>query len=437
MGSKKSDTGITVDHLRATLQDAGARPDTVEQFDEFASRRRFLRNGSGLALLGMGVGSEIAMQGLFGRGLIPVAWGQDKTIPGKPGMMVYNTRPYNGEFHPHELDDEITPFARHFVRNNGLVPERAEKANPQGWTLTIDGEVRTPLKITLDELKRHPAVTYALLIECGGNGRGLFNPPVRGNQWKRGAVGCAKWTGVPLAHLLRAAELKPSAVYTGHYGEDPALSGSKPPLSRGVPIDKAMEEHTLVAYAMNGADIPAIHGYPVRLVVPGWIGSCSQKWLNRIWVRDREHDGPKMTGASYRVPSYPPKPGAKVDNKDMLVAKSWVIKSMITSPAPDVTVKVGAPLAVRGFAWAGDRKVDRVMISTDYGVHWHEAELSDPANPYAWNRWNDRISFAKHGYYEIWARAFDEEGDAQPFDQPWNPRGYLGNVIHRVPVNVV
>ncbi len=434
---KKSDTGITFERLRGTLQDAGATPETVAEFDEFASRRRFLRNGSGLALLGMGVGSELAMQGLFGRGLIPVAWGQDKTIPGKPGMMVYNTRPYNGEFHPHELDDEITPFARHFVRNNGLVPERAEKANPQGWSLTIDGEVQKPLKITLDQLKKMPSETYALMIECGGNGRALFNPPVRGNQWKHGAVGCAKWTGVPLAHLLREAGLKSSAVYTGHYGEDPALSGNKPPLSRGVPINKAMEEHTLVAYAMNGADIPAIHGYPVRLVVPGWVGSCSQKWLNRIWVRDREHDGPKMTGASYRVPSYPPKPGAKVDNKDMLVAMGWVVKSMITSPAPDRTVKAGATVAVRGFAWAGDREIDKVLISTDYGVHWREADLKSRMNDYAWYRWQDSVSFAKHGYYEIWARAFDEDGNAQPFTQPWNPRGYMGNLIHRVAVNVV
>ena len=108
----------------------------------------------------------------------------------------------------------------------GLVPERAQKANPQGWSLTIDGEVQKPLKITLDQLKSMPSETYALMIECGGNGRGLFNPPVRGNQWKRGAVACAKWTGVPLANLLREAGLKSSAVYTGHYGEDPVLSGS-------------------------------------------------------------------------------------------------------------------------------------------------------------------------------------------------------------------
>jgi DMSO/TMAO reductase YedYZ molybdopterin-dependent catalytic subunit len=435
---EKSDKRFSLDRLRGTLEDSGAPPETLGAFDEFVARRAFLKRGGGaaLALLGMGAGAEAALQGLFGRGLIPAAWAQDKTIPGKPGMHVYSTRPYNGEFAAHELDDEVTPNARHFVRNNGLIPQRAEKRDASGWSLKIDGEVHKPVSVTLAQLKAMPAVTYALAIECGGNGRGLFQPPVRGNQWKQGAIGCARWTGVPLGALLREAGLKPGARYTGNYGEDPPLSGTKVPISRGVPIEKAMEEHTLVAYAMNGEELPAIHGWPVRLVVPGWIGSCSQKWLNRIWIRDREHDGEKMGGASYRVPTYPPRPGAKVDNKDMAVAMSWIVKSMVTYPAAEMTFKAGEHVPVRGFAWAGDRDLSKVLVSIDYGVHWREADLRLAANRYAWRRWEDRIAFPKRGYYEIWARAFDDQGDAQPFVQPWNPRGYLGNVIHRVPVNV-
>jgi DMSO/TMAO reductase YedYZ molybdopterin-dependent catalytic subunit len=430
------------DALRGRLVDAGAAPEDLDRFDAFAARRRFLgRMGKGsaaAALMGFGAGTEAVLQGLFGRGLIPAAWAQQaekKEIPGKPGMNVYNVRPINGEFLAHELDDDVTPTQRHFIRNNGGVPERADKRDPQGWKLTIDGEVHNKLEITLADLKAMPAVTMPLLIECGGNGRSFFNPPVRGNQWKHGAIGCSTWTGVPLRDLLRRAGVKPSAVYTGHYGEDPPLSGTKEPISRGVPIDKAMDPNTLVAYQMNGEDLPTVHGWPVRLVVPGWMGSCSQKWLTRVWVRDQVHDGEKMGGSSYRVPAYPARPGEKVADKDMRIATSWIIKSMITRPAPDTTVKAGERIRVRGHAWAGDSRVAAVYVSTDHGITWQEAKLTEPANRYAWNTFDTEVRLPGRGYYEIWARAFDDKGGAQPFIQPWNPRGYLGNVVHRVPVN--
>jgi DMSO/TMAO reductase YedYZ molybdopterin-dependent catalytic subunit len=431
---------LTWNRLRGTLVDSGAPPQTLDQFDAFVERRQFLgrmgKGGVAAAFLGMGAGTDAALRGLFGRGLIPEAWAQAKMVPGKPGMIVFNDRPYNGEFPAHDLDAETTPIARHFVRNNGLIPERAERKDAQGWTLTIDGEVNKPLKLTLDQLKAMPAVTYALLVECGGNGRGLFNPPVRGNQWMQGAVGCAQWTGVPLRTLLEMAGVKPSAVYTGHFGEDPPLSGTGIPLSRGVPIEKAMEPHTLVAYKMNGEDLPAIHGYPARLVVPGWIGSCSQKWLTRVWLRNTVHDGAKMMGFSYRVPAYPVAPGAKVPENDMVIATSWIVKSMITRPEPESRIPVGGTVFARGFAWAGERRVSRVLVSTDFGVSWTAADVRFAPNRYAWNRWDTTLTFPKRGYYEIWARAFDDAGGAQPFVQPWNPRGYLGNVVHRVPVMV-
>lgn len=437
--------GVTWDLLRGALKESGASPETMAEFDQYASRREFLRRigrggGAAAALAAMGVGTDAALHGLFGRGLIPRAWAGEAAkpmeMPGKPGMTVYSTRPYNGEFGAHELDDAVTPIARHFVRNNGNVPERANRKDPQGWSLTIDGEVHRPLKITLDELKSMPSVTHPLLIECGGNGRSFFDPPVPGNQWKHGAIGCSRWTGVPLRHLLERAGLKDKAVYTAHYGEDPALSGTKEPISRGVPIAKAMEEHTLVAYGMNGEDIPALHGYPVRLVVPGWIGSCSQKWLTRIWIRDRVHDGEKMTGTSYRMPTYPVAPGAKVPSKDMAIATRWLVKSMITRPGANSEHKVGQPVQVRGHAWAGDNRVDRVMLSTDFGVNWVQANIDRPDGEYAWWAWDHTLTFKGKGYYEIWARATDVRGDAQPFIQPWNPRGYMSNVVQRLPIVV-
>lgn len=431
---------LTPDQIRGIIIDNGAEPLVVDQFDEFVSRRRFFgllgKGSAAAAFVGLGVGAEAVLNGVFGRGMIPAAWAQEEatsteilTLDGKPGMNIYNLKPINGENDPVNLNDEITPIEKHFVRNNGLVPERKDL---QGWTLTIDGEVQKELKLSMDELKKFPQVSYNLPIECGGNGRGLFDPPVRGNQWMRGAIGCSKWTGVRLRDVLKKAGLKDSAVYTGHFGEDPPIAGE--PFSRGIPIDKAMDEHTIIAFAMNDKDIPAYHGYPVRLVVPGWIGSCSQKWLNRIWVRNQVHDSSKMLKHSYRVPPFPVSPGDKGPDVEWVIATSWHIKSMITSHAPNTAVKAKQNVPIGGFAWAGEDKVKKVMVSTDYGATWASADLGNPANKYAWSRWTANVKLPTEGYYEVWAQAIDNNGRAQPFRQPWNPKGYMGNMVHRLPL---
>jgi DMSO/TMAO reductase YedYZ molybdopterin-dependent catalytic subunit len=197
-----------------------------------------------------------------------------------------------------------------------------------------------------------------------------------------------------------------------------------------------MEEHTLVAYRMNGQPLHALNGYPVRVVVPGWIGSASEKWLERIWIRDQVHDSAKMTGYSYRTPKYPVVPGSRPPKEDMKILTAWQIKSLITAPAADSKFAAGKAIPVRGHAWAGEDEVDKVLISTDYGINWKDAKLTAPSNKYAWYHFDSEVAFDGKGYYEIWARAFDKQGNAQPFRQPWNPKGYLGNVIHRVPVLV-
>lgn len=436
-------TNLTWADLRSLLVESEAHPDDLERFEVVVSRRSLLGavgvGGAFAALTGLGAGTGAALSGLFGRGMIPVVWAQEgqesKQIAGKPGMILHSDRPINGEFPPELLDDDVTPTPRHFVRNNGRVPERARDRDPRGWKLRIDGEVHQPLELTLDDLHGMPPVTMPLLIECGGNGRALFDPPVRGNPWQRGAVACSEWTGVRMRDVLRRAGLKESAVYTAHYGEDPPL-GAAEPFSRGIPIDKAMEEHTLIAYRMNGEDLDPLNGYPVRVVAPGWIGSCSQKWLTRIWIRDRVHDSEKMSGYSYRVPGHPVPPGTRPPESEMVIATAWLVKSMITRPAAESRFGVGERVSVAGKAWAGEDRVSRVLVSTDYGIEWKEARLTPPPNRYAWYRWETELSFAGTGYYEIWARAFDDRGNAQPFRQPWNPRGYLGNVIHRVPIVV-
>jgi DMSO/TMAO reductase YedYZ molybdopterin-dependent catalytic subunit len=359
----------------------------------------------------------------------------ETVITGKNGLSVLNNQPLNAEAPPHLLDDTITPNDNHFVRNNGLVP----KTNATGWTLTVDGEVHTPLVLTLEQLKRFKHHTYALQIECGGNGRAGFNPPAKGTQWTYGAIGCASYTGVKMRDILHAAGLKSSAVYTGYYGTDPHLSGDpyKVSISRGTPISKALDGHTLIAWEMNGKPLPALHGFPLRVVTPGWPGSTSIKWLKRIYVRNKEHDGPKMTGYSYRVPRYPVSPDSHIPKQDMKIIESMPVKSLITFPKSRLNLKHKKSLLVRGHAWAGDRNVKDVHVSINFGASWLKTSLTAPVNPYAWQNWNIVINFPQKGYYEVWARATDNAGEMQPMVVPgWNPKGYLNNAMHRIAVNV-
>lgn len=403
-------------------------------------RRGFLK-GAGLAAMAAAVGAHIPFHRSYPAGVIPAAFAEQAgtvVLEGKDGLVLLGDRPLNAETPAHLLDDDVTPNSRHFVRDNGLLPEMAQRMDPAGWTLTVDGEVERPLTLTLPELKsRFRHVKLRLQLECGGNGRAGFNPPAKGNQWTLGGIGNAEWTGVRMRDVLTAAGVKKSAVYTGQYGLDRHLSGDpkKVPISRGVPIAKALEEHSIIAFEMNGEPIPAYHGFPVRSICPGWPGSVSHKWLSRIWVRDVVHDGPKMTGSSYRVPRHPVAPGAEVPEEDFVIIESMPVKSMITSPRTGAQVS-GRSLAVRGHAWAGDRAVRAVDLSVDFGATWTRASLQRPPNRYSWQTFTGTVSFPTSGYYEVWARATDAAGVAQPFVAPWNPDGYLNNAMHRIAVTV-
>jgi len=269
------------------LAEAGAGRREHGALEARVSRRGFARlaaRAGALGALGLaGAPADALLRGLFGRGLVPAAWAEEEGgPPGKDGMHVHSQRPLTGEFPPHMLRDVVTPTARHFVRCNGIPPASVD---PARWRLRIGGQVETPLELSLAELKALPSVTMPLVLECGGNGRAFFDPPVRGTQWRHGAVACAEWTGVPLKTLLEKAGWKPGAVYTAHHGADTPL-GAAEPFSRGVPLEKALDPHTLVAWAMNGADLDPLNGHPLRLVVPGWVGSCSQKCLRGIEVLD-------------------------------------------------------------------------------------------------------------------------------------------------------
>lgn len=353
-------------------------------------------------------------------------------------MVVLNDKPWNIEAQAHLLDDNITPNSSMFIRNNGLIPKEIDV---EKWTLTIDGEsVENKKTYTLDELKsKFKHHTYQLTLECGGNGRSEFDPPAKGNQWTTGAVHCASWKGVRLKDVLNDAGIKGDAVYIGFHAADLHLSGdrSKEPVSRGCPMEKALQDETILAFQMNGEDIPLAHGYPLRLVAGGWPASVSGKWLNRISIRNIVHDGAKMTGTAYRVPCETVAPGEKVKDEDMCIIESMPVKSLITYPKSGAVINEGSVLNIRGHAWAGELEVAKMEYSIDFGATWKTCSIKNAANRLAWQHFKASVDFPKKGYYEIWARATDSSGVSQPMLVPgWNPKGYLNNACHRIAVKV-
>lgn len=409
----------------------------MKSFGTWAASRRNLLQGASMATLG----AIFPIESVLAQGTPAAAPKGPKLLEmdGKAKLSVLGDKPLVAETQAELLDDDVTPTDKLFVRNNGQVPDVA--GDPKAWKFKIDGEVDKPIEISLGELMtKYPAVTLKLMLECGGNGRSFFTPEARGNQWTNGGAGCPEWTGVRLADVLKDAGVKPSATYTGHYGADPTLAGEtdKPSISRGMKIAKALDPHTLIAFKLNGKDIPLIHGGPVRLIVPGWAGSLSTKWLKRIWIRDKEHDGPGMGGFSYRTPKKPIVPGSKGDDKDMAILESMPVRSIVTFPADGTRLAAGArKLELRGHAWAGDNDIKTVEISTDYGVTWKAADVKPPANKFAWQRFTASVDLPSAGYYEVWAKATDTKGVTQPFTAAnWNPQGYGANPINRIRVLV-
>ena len=416
-----------------------------------ASRRGFL-GGAGLAAMSAAVGGAIPFAANMPGGLIPAAMAQGAppaapaapkgptylNFPGKSDkLVVIGERPLVAETPEHLLDDDTTPTEKFYIRNNGQIPEEAKESDK--WKFTVEGEVNKKLELSLGELKsKYKAQTRRMVLECGGNGRSFFSPKASGNQWTNGGAGCAEWTGVPLADVLKAAGVKPSGIYTAHYAADLHLSGDagKPTLSRGVRIAKAMDPDCMIVWAMNGQPLPNIHGGPVRLMIPGWAGSASQKWLTRIVIRDKEHDGPGMTGTSYRLTVNPMVPGSKPDPNNFRILESMPVRSIITSPGNGTKLSAGTrELKLRGASWAGDLTVKHVDVSIDYGVTWQPTKLEKGKNRFDWQRWTASVKVPRDGYYEIWARATDSNGHMQPHVAPnWNPAGYGGNPMHRVAV---
>jgi DMSO/TMAO reductase YedYZ molybdopterin-dependent catalytic subunit len=357
------------------------------------------------------------------------------TIPNKavlaekdPAMRMHSERPLTASVTAEYLNDDITPTSRHFVRNNLFTPDFDEAKH----TVEIAGLVDKPLTFTVAQLKSaFPQVSTQAMIECAGSGRSSFSPAPRGTPWPTtGGMSCARWTGVRLADVLQAAGVKSGTVHVGFIGADFGVLPTIPKVARSVPLDKAMERHTLLAYGMNDGPLPKVHGYPLRVVVPSWVGSASIKWVARIEALAAPLKGPYMD-ESYRIPRVPIEPGGRMP-PDAVSTEVWPVKSMITHPAPNAKHAAGKPVLVAGKAWAGENAVARVELSFDEGRTWQRAELNARADKYAWQTFSYAYTPRASGYVTVLARATDDAGRTQPLASAWNPLGYFWNGWHRV-----
>ena len=344
------------------------------------------------------------------------------------GMQYHSERPLTGSVPAHQHDFDITPTDRMFVRNNLLTPD----IDASQHRLAVKGLVDKEVSFSVDELKKtFSAVTLQGMLECAGSGRSNYQPAASGTPWgQTGGMGCPAWTGVRLADVLEAAGLKANAAHVAGQGGDPGVIATAAPVIRSVPLAKALDGNTLLAWDMNGAPLPKIHGYPLRLVVPGWVGSASTKWVHTLSVLDTPFKGTYMT-SSYVTPKWPVEPGQKMP-ADTVSAEAWPVKSMITFPAPNARVKGSERITLRGRAWVGEGAIERVEVSVDEGATWQRAKLDSRGDRYAWRTFTFDYQPQRFGYLSFAARAWDDRGNAQPMLSVWNPLGYFWNGVHRV-----
>jgi DMSO/TMAO reductase YedYZ molybdopterin-dependent catalytic subunit len=325
------------------------------------------------------------------------------------------------------LTDYVTPNDLFFVRHHWNPVE----VDPATWSLTVDGEVDRPLRVTLAELRAMPAASATCVLQCAGNGRGLQTPPVPGVQWKYGAVGNARWTGVRVRDLLERAGVRASAGHVHTFGSD-TPPGKVPPFHRSVEIGKLAADG-IVAYEMNGERLLHPHGAPARLVVPGWAGDHWMKWLVRLSPQPAPQTGFYMETA-YRYPKSPGAPGAPVKPEDTVPVTELFVKSNFTR-VPSAA-RVGRAVEIGGFAFSGAPDVARVEVSEDAGETWKIAALDSRHDPFAWRLWTFRWTPSRAGGATLVCRATDSRGVVQPKEAAWNPSGYLQNGWHAVTVPV-
>jgi DMSO/TMAO reductase YedYZ molybdopterin-dependent catalytic subunit len=342
------------------------------------------------------------------------------------------SRPYDAETPVEAFASWITPNDRFFVRSH-FGPPPADRINPASWRLSVKGLADRPLSLSLSDLARFEEVSVTAVVQCSGNGRAYYRPRAGGVQWRTGAVGNARWTGVRLRDVLAKAGVQAKAKHLHLLGADRPVLPSTPLFHRSIPLEKALHPDTILAFKMNGEPLPLLHGAPVRLIAPGWMADACVKWLADLTLNESEAPGYYMQTA-YRYPARPVQPGETIDPKDLRPVEAMIVKSLITNPLDGAVVNGGA--VIQGIAWTGEGRIVSVEVSADEGNTWSRARLIGDEVPYAWRMWEYEWRPARSGSQVLLCRATDDRGQTQPERSPWNPSGFLWNGWDRVTVEV-
>lgn len=343
------------------------------------------------------------------------------------GLVVHRAHPLNCETSVAALlGGVVMPNAHFYVRNHFEIP----RLDPSTWRLAVGGLVERPLSLTLRDLTQMRSETLVVTLECAGNGRSLLDPPVEGEKWDAGAVSTAEWTGVPLTEVLDLAGVKGAArevLFRGADGGTVEGRGAPIRFERSLTLDIARGSEALLAYAMNGESLPIQHGYPLRLVVPGWYSVTSVKWLTEIELIEEAFDG-YFQADKYH---YEWERDGEVVREPVTLQR---VRSLITEPSANEVVE-SRELVVRGVAWSGAAPIARVEVSIDGGP-WQQARLVGERRRHSWQWWELIVRIDRSGPVALRARATDLAGRSQPEQQEWNRLGYGNNAVRTVPIEI-
>jgi DMSO/TMAO reductase YedYZ molybdopterin-dependent catalytic subunit len=436
LGTPPTDQLLAIDGVsdRFTTSEGGHRTRTT-QLVASRGRRRFLGQAAavvGLLAAGRARADEMVRLGLPGG---PDERPLTAAFPQKARMILQRTRPPLLET-PFAVFDEgvFTPNDRFYVRWHwAVIPEQVDVA---AFRLTVRGHVERPAALSLVDVLALPRIELAAVNQCSGNSRGLYQPRVTGAQWANGAMGNARWTGVRLRDVLDRAGVRAGAVAVRFDGLDEPVVEGAPDFRKSLAIDHARDGEVMIAYQMNGAQLPLLNGFPLRLIVPGWYSTYWVKMLSDIEVLDRPDDGFWMVSA-YRVPDTPQASVAPGASGFRTVPISRMVpRSFITNLRDGATVIHGTPLALRGIAFGGDCGVKRVDISADGGRSWQAADLERDEGKYSFRRWRSTVTAASHGTQDLLVRCTNTADVQQPIEANWNPNGFMRNAVERIQITI-
>lgn len=400
------------------------------------TRRRFIGQAGIAAALAPvpGLLSADLLQLGFDNGERPLA-----KYPQKRPLIRHTTRPPQLET-PFSVFNEslLTPNDAFFVRYHlANSPPKPEVLQPGAFRLTVRGKVATPLSFSVDELKsKFEGVDVVAVNQCSGNSRGFFKPRVVGGQLGHGAMGCARWRGVRLADVLKAAGLAANAKQVVLNGLDTPFVPQTPDFVKALEVDQALDPELILAFEMNGEPLPWLNGYPLRLVVPGHYGTYWVKHLHEITVLDDEFKGFWMN-PGYRIPDDPCAaiaPGTTA--KRTIPISRFNVRSFLTSHAEGTNLKLGTPVGLRGIAFDDGHGIRDVVVSEDQGRTWMGAELGTELGRYAFREWTLQYTPKRAGSVELWVRATNRLGQSQPIEPLWNPSGYMRNCVEPVSLKI-